>query len=116
MIDSSQAGLLGTGSFAEVRRGTYAFSTHSAPTEVAFKIFRGSQSLDQSLRQQILQHPSERAVQAGDCKERCKQDRHGYHAANKKNHSLSYYGGTCGTADNHSTRPAPPKGKSQGPP
>ena len=50
MIDSSQAGLLGTGSFAEVRRGTYAFSTHSAPTEVAFKIFRGSQQLDAELR------------------------------------------------------------------
>ena len=53
MIDSSQAGLLGTGSFAEVRRGTYAFSTHSAPTEVAFKIFRGSQQIDASLRSQV---------------------------------------------------------------
>ena len=52
MIDPSQAGLLGTGSFAEVRRGTYAFSTHSAPTEVAFKIFRGSQQIDASLRSQ----------------------------------------------------------------
>ena len=53
MIDSSQAGLLGTGSFAEVRRGTYAFSAHSAPTEVAFKIFRGSQQIDASLRSQV---------------------------------------------------------------
>ena len=53
MIDSSQAGLLGTGSFAEVRRGTYAFSAHSAPTEVAFKIFRGSQQIDVSLRTQV---------------------------------------------------------------
>ncbi len=53
MIDSSQAGLLGTGSFAEVRRGTYAFSAHSAPTEVAFKIFRGSQQIDVSLRSQV---------------------------------------------------------------
>ena len=53
MIDSSQAGLLGTGSFAEVRRGTYAFSTHSAPTEVAFKIFRGSQQIDSALRAQV---------------------------------------------------------------
>ena len=52
MIDSSQAGLLGTGSFAEVRRGTYGFSAHSAPTEVAFKIFRGSQQIDASLRSQ----------------------------------------------------------------
>ena len=53
VIDSSQAGLLGTGSFAEVRRGTYAFSAHSAPTEVAFKIFRGSQQIDASLRSQV---------------------------------------------------------------
>ena len=53
VIDSSQVGLLGTGSFAEVRRGTYAFSTHSAPTEVAFKIFRGSQQIDASLRSQV---------------------------------------------------------------
>ena len=53
MIDSSQAGLLGTGSFAEVRRGTYAFSAHSAPTEVAFKIFRGSQQIDSALRAQV---------------------------------------------------------------
>ena len=47
---------LGSGAFADVRRGTYAFAGEQAePTVVAFKIFRGSQSLDQSLRQQILQ-------------------------------------------------------------
>ena len=57
MIDSSQAGLLGTGSFAEVRRGTYAFTTHSAPTEVAFKIFRGSQQLDAELRSHVSSPP-----------------------------------------------------------
>ena len=65
MIDSSQAGLLGTGSFAEVRRGTYAFSTHSAPTEVAFKIFRGSQQIDSALRVQVWRIPFPSADTSG---------------------------------------------------
>ena len=58
---------LGQGGFADVRQGTYAFDgAASAPTTVAFKIFRASQALDKSLYTQIvaearlglrLQHP-----------------------------------------------------------
>eukprot|EP01043_Picozoa_sp_COSAG02_P049345 COSAG02_NODE_4946_length_4801_cov_2.406423_1_plen_931_part_00 len=46
---------LGGGAFADVRRGTYKFSGDSKPMVVAFKIFRGSQALDRSLGEQIIQ-------------------------------------------------------------
>ena len=45
---------LGRGSFAEVRRGRYAFSASTAPTAVAFKIFRDTQQMDRELRKQII--------------------------------------------------------------
>lgn len=49
------APLLGSGAFADVRRGTYAFPAQPEPTVVAFKVFRGSQASDKTLHQQILQ-------------------------------------------------------------
>ena len=44
---------LGTGSFAEVRRGTYEFSSREGPTDVAFKIFRGN--IDAGVSRQFRQ-------------------------------------------------------------
>ena len=49
------APVLGSGAFADVRSGTYAFAAQAEPSVVAFKVFRGSQGLDKSLRQLIIQ-------------------------------------------------------------
>ena len=47
---------LGAGSFADVRRGTYPVRAGAGgATEVAFKIFRGSQALDRSMHDLIVQ-------------------------------------------------------------
>ena len=46
---------LGHGGFADVRPGTYAFDgAASAPTTVAFKIFRGSQTLPKAMVDMVL--------------------------------------------------------------
>ena len=46
---------LGHGGFADVRPGTYAFGgAGSAPTTVAFKIFRGSQTLPKAMVDMVL--------------------------------------------------------------
>ena len=46
---------LGSGSFADVRRGTYRFPGQNVPKEVAYKIFRGGQNLPQTMRTKIEQ-------------------------------------------------------------
>jgi len=47
---------LGAGSFADVRRGTYPVRAGAeGATEVAFKIFRGSQALDRTMHDLIVQ-------------------------------------------------------------
>ena len=51
-IEPGARGLLGSGSFAETRRGTYRFRGQQVPTNVAFKIFRGAGS--DALRDQIM--------------------------------------------------------------
>ena len=53
-VGSGDAAVLGHGNFAEVRRGTYAFSSSTAPTQVAFKIFKNTQRMDKELRKQII--------------------------------------------------------------
>lgn len=46
---------LGSGSFADVRRGTYHFPGQAHAFAVAFKIFRGGQTLSAGTRQQMIQ-------------------------------------------------------------
>ena len=46
---------LGSGSFADVRGGEYAFSAQQPAKAVAFKVFRGTHVLDKTLRQQIIE-------------------------------------------------------------
>ena len=43
----------GRGGFAKVWAGTYEFSRVTAPTKVAFKIFRDTQQMDQDVRKQV---------------------------------------------------------------
>ena len=45
---------LGMGSFGDVFEGSYRFIGHSTPRPVAVKIFRGSQLLTGSVREQIM--------------------------------------------------------------
>jgi len=52
-IDSSC--VLGSGTFADVRGGTYRFPGQQNSSPVAFKIFRGAQNLAESMRQKIEQ-------------------------------------------------------------
>ena len=46
---------LGSGSFADVRRGTYRFPGQTVPKEVAYKIFRGGQNIPETMRTKIEQ-------------------------------------------------------------
>ena len=46
---------LGAGSFADVWRGTYTFEAGGVASEVAFKVFRGSQALGAAMQDQIVQ-------------------------------------------------------------
>ena len=45
---------LGTGSFADVREGTYRFPGQADPTLVAFKVFRGGMVITPTVKDQIL--------------------------------------------------------------
>ena len=53
-VDFAGSGL-GSGSFADVRRGTYRFPGQADPMVVAFKIFRGGQALSATMRRQMIQ-------------------------------------------------------------
>ena len=46
---------LGSGSFADVRRGTYRFPGQTVLKEVAYKIFRGGQNIPETMRTKIEQ-------------------------------------------------------------
>ena len=56
-LDESRAVIgssaLGSGSFADVRCGTYRFPAQEQATDVAYKIFRGGQNLSASMRETI---------------------------------------------------------------
>ena len=56
-LDESRAvigsSVLGSGSFADVRSGTYRFRAQGQATDVAYKIFRGGQNLSASMRETI---------------------------------------------------------------
>ena len=56
-LDESRAvigsSVLGRGSFADVRSGTYRFRAQGQATDVAYKIFRGGQNLSASMRETI---------------------------------------------------------------
>jgi len=52
-IDMSKT--LGSGSFADVRPGTYRFPGQGRPTPVAYKVFRGGQNLPPPMKKQIVQ-------------------------------------------------------------
>ena len=47
--------LLGSGSSADTRRGTYRFASKTEPTPVALKLFRGGHSVSGAVRDQIVQ-------------------------------------------------------------
>ena len=49
------ADLLGAGSSADTRRGTYRFPGKADPSDVALKFFRGGQALGTAAREQIVQ-------------------------------------------------------------
>jgi hypothetical protein len=47
--------LLGSGSSADIRRGTYRFTAKADPSDVALKLFRGGNAVSGEVRRHIIQ-------------------------------------------------------------